>query len=58
MNATYMDDDLSIENRIPQDVLIKMVRRHPLLKWLRSDLLAENVALLEEERPEITFVSD
>lgn len=42
---------------ILQEALIKMVRRHPTLRWLRSDLSHENVALLEQERPEITFVS-
>lgn len=43
---------------IPQGMLIEMVRRHPTLRWLRSDLSAENVAMLREERPDITFVSD
>lgn len=26
---------------IPQEMLIKMVRRHPTLRWLRSDLTVE-----------------
>jgi hypothetical protein len=39
-------------------MLIKMVRLHPTLRWLRSDLSEENVAMLKQERPEITFVSD
>lgn len=43
---------------MPQEILIKMVRRHPNLRWLRSDLSEENVAMLQQERPEITFVSD
>jgi len=41
-----------------QDMLIKMVRHHPTLRWLRSDLTAENVAMLKREKPEITFVSE
>lgn len=43
---------------IPQDALVKMIRRHPTLRWLRSDLSAENIAMLKQERPEIVFVSD
>jgi hypothetical protein len=37
-------------------MIMKMVRRHPALKWLRSDL-AENVSILQQERPDITFAS-
>jgi len=44
--------------RIPQDMLMKMVRHHPTLRWLRSDLTPENVAILQQERPDITFVSE
>jgi hypothetical protein len=46
--------------RVPlsQNMLIKMVRRHPTLKWLRSDLTNDNVAMLKQERPDIMFVSD
>ena len=43
---------------LPQEILIKFVRRHPTLRWLRSDLTAENVEMLRQERPEMTFVSD
>lgn len=43
---------------LPQGVLVNMVRRHPTLRWLRSDLTAENIAMLKQERPEITFVTD
>ena len=42
----------------PQEDLVKMVRNHPSLRWLRSDLSAENVAMLQQERPEINFVSE
>lgn len=41
-----------------QELLINMVRRHPSFSWLRSDLTAENIAMLKQERPEIAFVSD
>ena len=43
---------------VPQDIIIKFVRRHHPLRWLRSDLTAENVAMLQQERPEVTFVSE
>jgi hypothetical protein len=43
---------------VTQDMLIKMVRNLPKLRWLKSDLSAENVAMLKLERPEITFVSE
>lgn len=43
---------------VPQEMLIKMVRRHSNLRWLRSDLSQENVAILKQERPEVTLVSD
>jgi hypothetical protein len=43
---------------VTQEMLIKMVRRHPTLRWLRSDLTEANIAMLQQERPEITFVSD
>jgi hypothetical protein len=43
---------------ISQEMLIKMVRNHRTLRWLRSDLSAENVALLKQDRPHFTFVSN
>jgi hypothetical protein len=43
---------------IPQEMLMKMVRHHPTLRWLRSDLSEANVAILQQERPEITFVTE
>ena len=46
------------EAELPQEDLIKMVRNHPSLRWLRSDLSAENVAMLQQECPEMTFVSE
>lgn len=42
---------------LPQDILIKMVRHHPSIEWLRSDLSVENIAMLQQERPGMTFVS-
>jgi hypothetical protein len=39
-------------------MLIKMVRNNRTLQWLRSDLLAENVAMLQQERPDVTLISD
>jgi hypothetical protein len=51
----YDEDEIRPES---QDFLVKMVRRHPTLRWLRSDLTDENVAMLKQERPEITFVSE
>jgi hypothetical protein len=43
---------------VTQEKLIKMVRRNPALRWLRSDLSEENTAMLRQERPEVTFVND
>lgn len=58
-NALYGIEDSETQNQqLPQEMLVKMVRRHPTLHWLRSDLSAESVAMLKQERPEITFVSD
>lgn len=42
---------------VSQEMLIKMVRCHCTLRWVRSDLSAENVAMLQQERPEVVFVS-
>jgi hypothetical protein len=40
-----------------QEVLIRFVRDAPNLRWFRSDLTPENVAMLKAERPDVTFVS-
>jgi hypothetical protein len=40
-----------------QEVLIRFVRNAPNLRWFRSDLTPENVAMLKAERPDVTFVS-
>jgi hypothetical protein len=39
----------------PQIGLSKFVRNTPSLRWFRSDLSPENVAILQAERPEVTF---
>jgi hypothetical protein len=41
---------------MPQAVLVQFVRHTPSLRWFRSDLSPENAAVLQVERPEITFV--
>jgi hypothetical protein len=57
-NARYHTEALLGATRaIPQDGLIKFVRRATKLKWFRSDLTPVNVAMLQRERPEVTFVS-
>ena len=43
---------------VTQEMIIKFVRRTPTLRWLRSDLTAENIAMLKQERPQVTFVTD
>lgn len=43
---------------VPQDMIMRMARQLPTLHWLRSNLTEQNVAILQEERPEITFVSE
>ena len=35
--------------------LVKFVRNTPSLRWFRSDLSPESVAILQAERPEVTF---
>jgi hypothetical protein len=39
----------------PQPWLVRFVREAPNLRWFRSDLTPENVALLVQERPDVTF---
>jgi hypothetical protein len=43
---------------LPQMALVKFVRLTPSLRWFRSDLSPENVAVLHAERPEVTFLSE
>lgn len=57
--STYINPFIRSQSEpIPQEMIIKMVRFHQTLRWLRSDLSEGNVAMLQQERPEITFVSE
>lgn len=56
-NATWFCSVNHERVPVTQNMLIKMVRLHPTLRWLRSDLTKENIAMLEQERPEIAFVA-
>jgi hypothetical protein len=55
-DASFGDGNES--RQVSQCMLIKMVRRHRNLRWLRSDLTADNIAMLQRERPEMTFVRE
>jgi len=59
MQCTHLER-LSIRNVEWKDmdgdaIVMKFVRHHPTLRWLRSDLNETNVAILKLERPYITF---
>jgi len=43
---------------ISQKAIMKFVRHHQSLRWLRSDLSDENSSMLKQERPEVMFVTD
>jgi len=45
------------KENLSQSMLMKIARKHPTLRWLRSDLSAENMEILKNERPDITLVS-
>jgi hypothetical protein len=45
-------------HKISQAMIIKFVRYTPTLRWLKSDLTDENVTMLQQERPDVTFVTD
>jgi len=46
-NATWcLEENPQEKFPLRQEMVIKMVRNHPTLQWLRSDLSAENVAML------------
>jgi hypothetical protein len=57
MNATWSFPGSETSNPVTQEMLLKMVRHHPTLRWLQSDLTQENITMPQEEKPEITFVS-
>ncbi|MGK3754594.1 MAG: hypothetical protein ACI8RD_006903 [Bacillariaceae sp.] len=45
-------------NPVPQNALIKFVRNVPIsMRWFRSDLTQENMAMLRLERPEIELLN-
>jgi hypothetical protein len=43
---------------LPQEVLIKFVRNAPCLRYFRSNLTQENIAMLHKEKPAIELVSN
>ena len=53
--AYYGEDFSSV---VSQEMIMKMVREHSSLRWLKSDLTKENIARMKRERPDITFVSE
>jgi len=57
-NASFDSSPDVDSSPVTQEMLIKFVRRTPSLRWLRSDLTEENTVMLQQERPEITFVTD
>ena len=57
LGGSYVKIESNDAINFPQMSLIRFVRNTPQLKWFRSDLTEENVRMLSEERPEITFVA-
>lgn len=57
-NATFIRVDDEVVEQVSQEMLIKMVRHHSSLRWLKSDLTEANVAMLQQERPDVVFVSE
>jgi len=58
----YLDDnnidDCTVRIDIPQNALIKFVRKSPTsMRWFRSDLTKENMDMLRKERPEIQLLN-
>jgi hypothetical protein len=47
----------SDSEKVSQATLIEFVRNAPNLRWFRSDLTAENAAMLQAERPNVTFAA-
>ena len=57
-NARYTDLDGNNEDTVPQQILMKFVRKAPsTLVWFRSDLAAANIRILQLERPRIQFLN-
>jgi hypothetical protein len=57
-NVTYqrIHDNRIEVYPVTQKMIMKMVRHHPALKWLRSDM-AENVSILQQKRGRISRLS-
>jgi hypothetical protein len=56
--AKYFNSATNTEPKaFTQIGLMKFVRAAKRLRWFRSDLSAKNIAILKEERPEITFTN-
>jgi hypothetical protein len=55
MDAHYYAEFRRDPKPIPQSMLIRFVRNAPNLRWFRSDLTSENVAMLQRERPDVVF---
>lgn len=56
--ASWTGKGMSSPQPLPHEMLLKMVRCHPTLQWLRSDLSDANILTLKQERPDMVFVSD
>lgn len=56
-NSTWCSMFEHASQPFSQEMLIKLVRCHPTLRWLRSDLTDENMAMLRAERPELTLLN-
>lgn len=58
-NASWVfSEEPELQETLPQEVILKFVRSCPTLRWLCSDLTEDNVAMMKQERPEVTFVSE
>jgi hypothetical protein len=58
MNTTWTSYGSETTQPVAQEMLIKMVRQHPTLRWLRSDVTDENIAMLQQEKPEMAFAGE
>ena len=51
------EEEQSGGTALPQNALMKYIRHcPPSLRWFRSDLTQDNIAILQRERPDIEFV--
>jgi hypothetical protein len=56
-NSTWLQNGKEVQ-LVSQGMIIKFVRHSLTLRWLQSYLTEESVAILQQERPDITFVTD